>query len=86
MGTRNPPHAAEAVKAVHAELGDQLVVESARTGAVRRDGEIVGLHHRDGTPPYDVRWADTGRVSTVFPGPDAHVHHLHHRPREHGGP
>ncbi|WP_165989755.1 DUF1918 domain-containing protein [Streptomyces sp. YIM 98790] len=63
---------------MHAELGDQLVVEGRTTGAVPRDGEIVGLHHEDGTPPYDVRWSDTGRVSTVFPGPDAHVHHLHH--------
>ncbi len=31
-----------------AHLGDQLVVESPATGAMRRDGEIIGLHHADG--------------------------------------
>ncbi|KUN20302.1 XRE family transcriptional regulator [Streptomyces corchorusii] len=63
---------------MRAHLGDQLVVESPATGAARRDGEIVGLHHEDGTPPYDVRWSDTDEVTLVFPGPDAHIHHLEH--------
>ncbi|KNE80928.1 MULTISPECIES: DUF1918 domain-containing protein [Streptomyces] len=67
---------------MQAQLGDQIVVESGTTGGARRDGEIVGLHHADGTPPYDVRWSDTGRVTVVFPGPDAHIRHLHHE----GGP
>ncbi|GAA2895647.1 pyridoxamine 5'-phosphate oxidase family protein [Streptomyces mexicanus] len=61
---------------MHAQLGDRLVVESTVTGVTRRDGEIVGLYHDDGTPPYDVRWSDTGQISLVFPGPDAHVQHL----------
>ncbi|MEW1775479.1 DUF1918 domain-containing protein [Streptomyces sp. NPDC086777] len=61
---------------MHAHLGDQLVVESPATGAAHRDGEIVGLHHEDGTPPYDVRWSDTDEVTLVFPGPDAHIRHL----------
>ncbi|MFJ9566146.1 pyridoxamine 5'-phosphate oxidase family protein [Streptomyces fuscichromogenes] len=63
---------------MRAHLGDQLVIESPATGAARRDGEIVGLHHEDGTPPYDVRWSDTDEVTLVFPGADAHVHHLEH--------
>ncbi|MFJ3306700.1 pyridoxamine 5'-phosphate oxidase family protein [Streptomyces sp. NPDC086549] len=63
---------------MRAHLGDQLVIESPATGAARRDGEIVGLHHEDGTPPYDVRWSDTDEVTLVFPGPDAHVRHLRH--------
>jgi transcriptional regulator with XRE-family HTH domain len=63
---------------MRAHLGDQLVIESQATGAARRDGEIVGLHHEDGTPPYDVRWSATDEVTLVFPGPDAHVHHLEH--------
>jgi transcriptional regulator with XRE-family HTH domain len=76
---------------MHAQLGDRLVVESAVAGVTRRDGEIVGLHHDDGTPPYDVRWSDTGEVSLVFPGPDAHVQHTgpgpdaHVRRMEHEG-
>ncbi|WP_327365558.1 DUF1918 domain-containing protein [Streptomyces sp. NBC_01217] len=64
---------------MRAHLGDQLVVESPATGASGRDGEIVGLHHDDGTPPYDVHWSDTGQVTLVFPGPDAHIRHLEHQ-------
>jgi nitroimidazol reductase NimA-like FMN-containing flavoprotein (pyridoxamine 5'-phosphate oxidase superfamily) len=70
----------ETVAVMRAQLGDQLVIESPTTGATRRDGEIVGLHHADGTPPYDVRWSDTHDVTLVFPGPDAHVRHLEHGP------
>ncbi|MEU1891210.1 DUF1918 domain-containing protein [Streptomyces pristinaespiralis] len=65
---------------MRAHLGDQLVIESQKTGATRRDGEIVGLHHEDGTPPYDVRWSDTDEVTLVFPGPDAHVRHVEGQP------
>ncbi|MER6562234.1 pyridoxamine 5'-phosphate oxidase family protein [Streptomyces sp. NPDC001027] len=63
---------------MRAHLGDQLVIERTTTGAAKRDGEIVGLHHEDGTPPYDVRWSDTDEVTLVFPGPDAHIHHFEH--------
>ncbi|MEU5734625.1 DUF1918 domain-containing protein, partial [Streptomyces antimycoticus] len=74
---------------MRAQVGDQLIVESPHTGATKRDGEIVGLHHDDGTPPYDVRWSDTDQITLVFPGPDAHIHPIGHRPegqRETTGP
>ncbi|MYS13264.1 pyridoxamine 5'-phosphate oxidase family protein [Streptomyces sp. SID4982] len=61
---------------MRAQRGDHVVIESPSTGATRREGEIVGLHHADGTPPYDVRWSDTDEVTPLFPGPDAHVLHL----------
>ncbi|MEU1571290.1 DUF1918 domain-containing protein [Streptomyces collinus] len=54
---------------MHAQLGHLLIVESPATGTARRDGEIVGLHHDEGTPPYDGRWSDTGQVTLVFSGP-----------------
>jgi len=73
-------HFEEMAAIMRAHLGDQLVIDSTTTGATRRDGEIVGLHHADGTPPYDVRWSDTDEVTLVFPGPDAHIRHLEHRP------
>ncbi|MEU5591830.1 pyridoxamine 5'-phosphate oxidase family protein [Streptomyces sp. NPDC020298] len=63
---------------MRAHLGDQIVIESPATGATRRDGEIIGLHHDDGTPPYDVRWSDSEEVTLVFPGPDAHIRHVEH--------
>ncbi|MDH6128677.1 hypothetical protein P3T39_005662 [Kitasatospora sp. GP82] len=74
---------------MRASVGDRLIVESPTTGEPRRDGEIVALHHADGSPPYDVRWSDSGRTTLVFPGPGAHVHHFapadHARsPRQHG--
>ncbi|MEU2737917.1 pyridoxamine 5'-phosphate oxidase family protein [Streptomyces sp. NPDC007095] len=65
---------------MRAHPGDQLVIESPAPGVARRDGEIVGLHHPDGTPPYEVRWSDTDEVTLVFPGPDAHIRHVEHTP------
>ncbi|WP_189704886.1 DUF1918 domain-containing protein [Streptomyces anandii] len=61
---------------MHARVGDEIVVRGTTSGVVTRDGEVVGLHHPDGSPPYDVRWADSGRVTLYFPGPDAYVRHL----------
>lgn len=58
-----------------AAIGDQIVVRLTRTGTARRDGEVVGLRHADGTPPFDVRWSDNGRTTVFFPGPDAHAVH-----------
>ncbi|MEU7502919.1 DUF1918 domain-containing protein [Streptomyces lavendulae] len=62
---------------IHAEVGDQIVVGGPTAGRPGRDGEVTALHHEDGTPPYDVRWSDTGRTTVFFPGPDAYVRHLH---------
>ncbi|MFF9000448.1 DUF1918 domain-containing protein [Streptomyces achromogenes] len=70
---------------MRAHLGDQLVIENAATGAARRDGEIIGLRHDDGTPPYEVRWSDTGEVTLMFPGPDAHIRHPAHEQQEPAG-
>lgn len=61
---------------IHAHVGDEVVVGGRSVGKPGRDGEVVGLRHDDGTPPYDVRWSETGRVTLFFPGPDAHVRHL----------
>ncbi|MGW2491485.1 DUF1918 domain-containing protein [Streptomyces sp. NPDC001606] len=63
---------------MHARVGDEIVVRGTTAGVISRDGEIVGLHHRDGTPPYDIRWAEDGRVTLYFPGSDAFVRHLTH--------
>lgn len=59
-----------------ARVGDRLIVGGATVGDEGRDGEIVALHHPDGTPPFDVQWSDTGRITLVFPGPDARVQHF----------
>jgi hypothetical protein len=61
---------------LHATVGDRLVVQSMHGPA--RDAEILELRHPDGTPPYWVRWSDTGHEALVFPGADAYVQHFPH--------
>jgi hypothetical protein len=59
---------------LHAAAGDRLVVQQLH-GPVR-DAEILAVRHPDGTPPYDVRWSDTGHRALVYPGADAFVQHF----------
>ncbi|GAA1713266.1 hypothetical protein GCM10009809_06750 [Isoptericola hypogeus] len=56
-----------------ATVGDRIVVASGVVGGAVRDGVVVGCPHDDGSPPYRVRWSDTGEESLVFPGPDTLV-------------
>ena len=57
---------------MHANVGDRLVVESARVDSPRREGEVLEVRGADGGPPYVVKWSD-GHEGLMFPGPDAHV-------------
>jgi hypothetical protein len=59
--------------AMHAFIGDQVVVRSTLLGGPGRDGEIIEIERQNGRPPYRVRWSDTGLESWFFPGPDAYV-------------
>ncbi|KGM11472.1 hypothetical protein N868_09050 [Cellulomonas carbonis T26] len=56
-------------------MGDRYVQASSVVDGPVRDGEVVELRHPDGSPPYVIRWSDTGERTLVFPGPDAHVEH-----------
>jgi Domain of unknown function (DUF1918) len=58
---------------MRAQPGDWLIVERGDVDQYARRGRIEEVHSAEGTPPYLVRWLDTGRVGLVFPGPDAHV-------------
>lgn len=58
---------------MRASVGDRLVEKGPRVGDSRRVGVITGVRHEDGTPPYTVRWLDSGHEALVFPGPDAHI-------------
>ena len=66
------------MKLLHAEVGDQLIILSTTLDHPVRDGEILATGP-DGGPPYEVRWADTGRTTLLFPGNDARVRALSHR-------
>ena len=59
---------------LHAAAGDRLVVNRLHGSA--RDAEILSVRHPDGSPPYEVRWSDTGHEALVYPGPDAVVQHV----------
>jgi hypothetical protein len=56
-----------------AEVGDRLIMESVHVSGPRRVGVILELRHRDGTPPYVVRWLDDGHEGLVFPGPESRI-------------
>jgi len=56
-----------------AKVGDRLVLEGTHVGDPRRVGIVTALRHEDGSPPYMVRWLDTGKEGLVFPGSEAHV-------------
>ncbi|MDO8106497.1 DUF1918 domain-containing protein [Isoptericola sp. b441] len=68
-----------------ASEGDRLVLASSVVDGAVRDGTIVAVRGPDGSPPYMVRWFDTGEESMVFPGPDAHVEHGGGAHHGHGG-
>ena len=72
-------HTREGDGKLHASVGDRLVVRSFH--GANRDAEILEVRHEDGTPPYVVRWSDTGHEALVFPGADAHVQHFVHEPK-----
>jgi hypothetical protein len=61
-----------------ANVGDRLVIHGHHVGDPERDAEIIEVRHEDGSPPYVVRWTDTGQEGLVFPGPDAFVQHFEH--------
>lgn len=63
---------------MYARVGDEIGACVTTAGIVTRDGEVVGVHHPDGSPSYEVRWAGNGRVSLYFPRTDAYVRHLTH--------
>jgi Domain of unknown function (DUF1918) len=57
---------------MHANVGDQVVIESATLDSARRRGEVTEVLGRGEREHYRIRWQD-GHESTYFPGPDARV-------------
>jgi uncharacterized protein DUF1918 len=58
---------------MRAYAGDWLVLPPGPGSSHPRRGQVIGLIHPDGTPPYRVRWLDDDHVSIVFPPPDTQV-------------
>ena len=57
---------------MHAQQGDEIIVDSRDVGAPPRKGEILEVIVADSGEHYRVRW-DDGHESVFFPGSDAHV-------------
>jgi hypothetical protein len=55
-----------------AHIGDRIIQRGTHVDDRDRVGEVIELHHDDGTPPYVVRWSD-GHDSLVFPGTDVRI-------------
>lgn len=56
-----------------AAVGDRIVTASGVVGGAVRDGVVTECPHADGSPPYRVRWSDTGEETLVYPGADTVV-------------
>lgn len=56
-----------------AKVGEWLVLKGRTNEQPDHRGMITEVHAADGSPPYLVRWLDTGHEALVFPGPDAVV-------------
>ena len=63
---------------MRAAVGDRIVIKGHRVGEPVRDCEVLEVRGPDGSPPYVVRWGDTGNESWFFPGSDASVQHFDH--------
>ncbi|SDP38562.1 protein of unknown function [Nakamurella panacisegetis] len=58
---------------MHAQVGDWLLVHNRTDRQRPRRAEIVDVRSEDGSPPYLVRWLDSGESTLVFPGSDATI-------------
>jgi hypothetical protein len=58
-----------------AQAGERLVVRARRQGEHDRDAEILEVRGAGGSPPFLVRWSDTGHTGLYFPSSDAFVVH-----------
>ena len=69
---------------MRAQVGDELIVETAVPVPSRRVGIIAGLKNTDGSPPYLVHWPVGDYYSLIFPGPDTLI--TVRRKTRHAGP
>jgi len=62
-----------------ASVGDLIRIKNHKIGTTDRTAAVLEVRGPDGTPPWLVRWDDTGHETLFFPGPDASVEHLEHQ-------
>ena len=69
---------------MQAQVGDRIVIRAHRIDEAIRDAEVLETGP-DGSPPFRVRWGDTGHEGLFFPGSDAYVEHFDHDGRAEAG-
>ncbi|MEW6155186.1 MAG: DUF1918 domain-containing protein [Actinomycetota bacterium] len=57
---------------MEAQIGDRIVIERAKIGQPRRQGEVRDVIRNGSVTYYRVRWQD-GQETVFFPGPDARL-------------
>jgi Domain of unknown function (DUF1918) len=57
---------------MEAHVGDRIVVEGAKVGHPRREGEVLEVVTALSSTYYRVRWSD-GQETVFFPSSDARV-------------
>jgi hypothetical protein len=65
---------------MQASVGDRIVIRGRRAGEPNRDCEVLEVHGPNGSPPYLVRWGDSGHETLFFPGTDATVNRAERTP------
>jgi hypothetical protein len=50
-------------------IGDRLLPDADSD----RVGLIIGMPNADGSPPYVVKWLNSGHIALVSPGPHARI-------------
>jgi hypothetical protein len=58
---------------MHAKPGDRIIIRGHRIGEPDHDGEIIEARGPGGTPPFLVRWGDSGHTGLLYPGTDAEI-------------
>lgn len=56
---------------MQAKTGDRILVHGRKVGAPEREGRIIDVRGKDGSPPYLVKWNDDPGEHLFFPGTDA---------------
>jgi len=59
---------------VKAEIGDEIVVDGAHLGDLRKMGKVLEVLTTGGVVHYRVQW-DDGHEGIFYPGSDAHTVH-----------
>jgi hypothetical protein len=65
-------HPATREDAMHAKVGDKIVVDSTHTDQPQRTGTVLEVIERGDVRHYRIQWSD-GHETVFFPSSDTHI-------------